>query len=154
MTIRERLERRRQIVDAGYTTPCWWWTGKLDQDGYGQIGLTTPEGMKFRRVHRVAYVEYKGPIPTECVADHLCRNRPCFNPDHLEMVVSKVNTLRGEGVTAQNVDKTRCPRGHLYTRTRPDGTRECQTCVREQARLASRRYQRKKRLPRGGDSHV
>jgi hypothetical protein len=64
------------------------------------------------RVHKLSYEIYKGKIPNGCEIDHLCRNRKCFNPDHLEAVTHKVNILRGEGLAAKKARQTHCIHGH------------------------------------------
>jgi hypothetical protein len=71
---------------------CWEWTGWRDKDGYGGCG----DG----RAHRVAWTKLVGPVPEGLVLDHLCRNPPCVNPDHLEPVTPKVNTARGRTAAA------------------------------------------------------
>ena len=71
--------------------------------------------------------------------DHLCKNRKCVNPDHLEVISGKENTLRGMGPTAINARRTHCVNGHEFTPEntyiRPDdGARDCRTCAREAKR--------------------
>lgn len=110
---------------------CLIWTGAHTADGYGNIGV---HGESLR-VHRVAYILARGPIPDDLVLDHLCRRRDCVNPDHMEPVTNKVNVLRGEGACARNARVTECPYGHPYdeanTYVRPDGRgRECRACIR------------------------
>lgn len=92
-------------------------------------------------VHRVAYEAAKGPIPEGLHIDHLCRNRACCNPDHLEAVTKRVNTLRGVGPTAQNSAKTHCKWGHEFTpeNTRQrKGGRECLACKEARSLARSR----------------
>jgi hypothetical protein len=72
--------------------PCWVWTGAM-QKGGGYGLFWTAAGL--RRAHKYSYVEARGPVPTGLELDHLCRNRACVNPDHLEAVSHSVNTLRG-----------------------------------------------------------
>lgn len=85
--------------------------------------------------HRRAYREARGAIPEGLVLDHLCRNRWCCNPDHLEPVTNAENILRGESPPAKNARKERCPNGHDY-QTQKDGTRRCAIC-RYNRRVAS-----------------
>jgi hypothetical protein len=77
----------------------------------------------------------RGPIETGLTVDHLCRNRRCVNPDHLEIVTNKDNILRGLSFAAMNKAKTHCIHGHEFneqnTRHRHNGTRECLQCRRE-----------------------
>ena len=65
--------------------------------------------------HRIGYEQLVGPIPKGLELDHLCRVRHCVNPDHLEPVTHKENTLRGSCPAAVNARKTHCKRGHPLT---------------------------------------
>lgn len=122
---------------------CWEWTGNRDPHGYGRITVAK----KTKRAHRVVYEHFKGPIPEGLVIDHLCRNPGCVNPDHLEAVTIKVNTLRGVSVSARNAVKTHCIHGHEFT---PENTyrrktgRACRACLR----VAWKRHRAKKRSNR------
>lgn len=73
------------------TGPCWEWTGCISAAGYGQCTY------RYKRyyVHRFVYEHLVGPIPEKFQLDHLCRNRRCANPDHLEPVTSWTNSKRG-----------------------------------------------------------
>lgn len=84
---------------------CWEWRGALSRAGYGAFGRTRGTTI----AHRIAYELVKGSIPKNFTLDHLCRNRRCVNPDHLEPVTLSVNVKRGG-----NTIKTECPRGHPY----------------------------------------
>lgn len=77
-------------VDAGYLSPCWLWTGKQHKKGYGLIQVRG----KRQRAHRYVYEQLVGPIPEGLEIDHLCRNKPCVNPDHLEPVTLRENLRR------------------------------------------------------------
>ena len=111
-------------------TPCWLWTGKLEH-GYGRLHLRSGRP----GAHRFAYELLVGPIPENLQIDHLCRNRACVNPAHLEPVTSRTNTLRGTGPTAQFARLDRCRLGHPFdlfnTYVKPDGARICRICRRE-----------------------
>lgn len=71
---------------------CWVWTAARTSKGYGQFRI----GPRPVRAHRYAYTLLVGPIPDGLQLDHLCRNRLCVNPGHLEPVTNWENTLRGE----------------------------------------------------------
>lgn len=89
---------------------CWEWQGYLSRDGYGYFSI----GIHNTRVHRWSYEYYNQTvIPFDKQIDHLCRNRKCANPNHLEMVTCKENTRRGTGIF-RNSSKTHCPYGHPY----------------------------------------
>lgn len=108
---------------------CWEWIGSKTE-GYGRIYVDSRHAI---RAHRFAYEFVIGPIPTPEL-DHLCRNRGCVNPAHLEPVTTKENTLRGFGPTAKNARKEACPVGHVYSRRRHNGQRICQTCANRRTR--------------------
>lgn len=78
-------------------TGCWLWARSTNRNGYGRI----VRGNKTILVHRAVWEAVRGPIADGMVLDHLCRNRRCANPDHLEVVSIRLNTLRGIGPTAQ-----------------------------------------------------
>lgn len=79
------------VQDCGYKTPCWTWQYHVSVYGYGRARV----GGKSVPAHRMMYERYKGPIPSGLEPDHLCRNRKCVNPDHLEPVTRAVNLQRG-----------------------------------------------------------
>lgn len=130
------------------TSDCWTWTGShFKQTGYALFNVKMTDGVwRPTTAHRVAYRLSTGPIPDGLVLDHLCRNRWCVNPAHLEPVTRGENVLRGEGRSAQQARWTECPRGHSFdgpnTYIRPSGKRECRTCMNARE---SRRPPRKRR---------
>lgn len=113
------------------TDGCWEWTAAKNQSGYGRFW----DGERCVQAHRWAYEQLVGPIPDALELDHLCRNRGCVRPEHLEPVTGYENILRGEGGSAMNARKTRCWRGHslgedgdVYVAR--DGARSCRECRR------------------------
>jgi hypothetical protein len=124
---------------------CWIWIGAKSREGYGFFHLPSPR--RLVRAHRFAWENTlgHGPIPQGKQLDHLCRVPSCVNPDHLEVVTPRENTLRGKTAPAANILKTECPKSHPLTGsnlyTSPDGRRRCRECRRgkDQARRAHAR---------------
>jgi hypothetical protein len=120
---------------------CWVFQGAKSW-GYGVLG-TGRRGDGTRRMtsaHRVVYEALVGPVPEGLDLDHLCRNRACVNPTHLEPVTRQVNLLRGLTIPAAHAAKTHCPQGHAYDEANTHvyrGMRLCRACDREKHR---RRY--------------
>lgn len=116
------------------------WTGVVNNKGYGvvRVGDTTTTA------HRATWFVAYGPIPEGMQVDHLCRNRLCINPDHLELVTGAENYGR-----SPRVQVTHCPAGHpyagdnlrLYVDRYGRTHRQCVICRRE----AGRRYEAKRR---------
>ena len=104
---------------------CWEWTRSL-QHGYGQ--------WKGRRAHRIAFTYVFGDIPEHLTVDHLCRNKQCVNPYHLDIVPIRINVLRSPiAVASMNNRKTHCSHGHIYSGKNLRfyrGQRVCRECFR------------------------
>jgi hypothetical protein len=109
---------------------CIVWIAARDSNGYGQFGMPRHLGGAFVRAHRLAYEVCHGQIPAGMVIDHLCNNKRCVNPDHLEAVTQKENCSRAAGIRARA--RTYCRQGHRYTDENtyfyPSG-RRCKTCL-------------------------
>lgn len=118
-------------VDA--TGICWEWTASI-VNGYGKFGRDPEHGYVVVGAHRWAWEHLVGPVPVGLDLDHLCRNRRCVNPDHLEPVTRGENVRRGRNA---NREKTRCPAGHPLVPgnlvAKHQG-RKCRTCNSEHAR--------------------
>lgn len=126
---------------------CWEWTASLNAYGYGQFY----DGETMRLAHSFIYRSLVGDYPGDL--DHLCRNRRCVNPDHLEPVTRRENIRRGASHVAVQMRQTGCGKGHSYndvnTYVDGRGKRICRPCVREKVkdqRARGIRYDRKKEL--------
>lgn len=137
---------------------CWEWTAYRDKKGYGKFQV----GNKARGAHKVAWELLMGPVPHGLDLDHLCRNPPCVNPDHLEPVTRRENVLRGinaiPGKHHHMAQRTHCVNGHEYTeensyhRVDRAGHKQCKTCHRERDR-AWRQANREKHNARAREYH-
>lgn len=151
MLIPERIVSKIHVVPCG---GCWQWEGATIQQGYGHVQW---DG-KPRRAHRLLYELMVGVIPDGLEIDHLCRNRACVNPTHMEPVTHAEN-LRRAGAH-RNLDSyndprramTHCHRGHEFTpentRVKSGGSRDCRAC----ARLHRAKWRAKQRRAVKGES--
>jgi len=124
----------RHVHEAG-PDECWEWTGWCDRAGYGRFRPTSKQSDPKTPAHRFAYELFVGPIPDGLELDHLCRNKSCVNPGHLEPVTAQVNSRRR---SAALPPKTHCRQGHPFdeanTSIQKDGSRKCRACDRERHR--------------------
>lgn len=133
-TINDHIDNTIKVND------CWIWNGSVDSRGYGQLRSNG----KTWRAHRFFYSELVGQIPSRYQIDHVCRNKLCVNPDHLEAVTQTEN-IRRSGAWDVNKTKTHCPAGHEYSDSNTlsrNNKRTCLICKRER----SKKYMQEKRL--------
>ena len=104
-TAHERFEKKIEKTET-----CWNWVGGISGTGYGNFWLLG----KSISAHKFAYLMFKGNIKKGLQIDHLCKNRKCVNPEHLEVVTCRENLMRGNGFNRVNAEKTHCPAGHAY----------------------------------------
>lgn len=121
------MQRLMRSISVSIDTKCWNWQKCQDGYGYGVVRVNTIG----YRVHRLVFALCVGEIPEGLVLDHLCRNRLCCNPRHLEPVTIGENVKRGFATV------THCNQGHEYT---PQNTlrhhkrRRCRECHNAQER--------------------
>ncbi len=122
----DRIKKKAITNEQG----CWIVQTSLDQDGYY---IASYRG-KAVRAHKKIYIILKEEIPKGMVTDHLCKNRACCNPRHIEIVTSRENIRRG---ISANRNKTHCPKGHKFTlentyieKAKPNhsSSRHCKIC--------------------------
>lgn len=144
VSLEARLFRRSVVNEE---TGCIEWIGAASAGGYGRIQVAG----KSEFTHRVSYALFVGELKDNMHIDHLCRNRICFRPDHLEQVTPGVNAMRGLAGKvrgAQQRAKTHCPRNHPYDKENTiwdkRGYRLCMICHKvQQSEYRKRRKERR-----------
>lgn len=115
---------------------CNIWQGFLDKDGYGTFYFFK----RSRRAHRFAYYMANGDIPPGMVVDHICRKRSCVNPEHLQLVTPRQNSLENSlSVGAINARKILCKRGHPFDK-KYGSQRYCTICQSEKAKRLRKKW--------------
>lgn len=150
----EKVNKNGQVPDSCPALgACWIWNGATSRTGYGYWAVKRVKKL----IHRLTYVDSKGEIPAGLEIDHLCKNRGCCNPHHLEAVTHKENLARSylsfkeRGARGNTVRKQRCAarthcrNGHEFTTTNTyitkEGHRECRKC----RAISQRAYEKNKR---------
>lgn len=122
---------------------CWDWVSRLTTNGYGCILWNE----KFTRAHRLVYEGLVGPIQPELTIDHLCKNKLCCNPVHLEQVTLTENLRRSNNASSVNRRKTHCIRGHELSgenlKMNNAGERRCRKCKVMTNKLFEQRRRKK-----------
>lgn len=124
---------------VGDPAECWIWQGSINpKTRYGTFRTGSRKNGHTFNAHRLVYQLMVGTIPAGGQIDHLCRNRACVNPAHMEIVTNRENALRRPDVIAAR-SREMCPKcgtdltpENIYVR--PNGTVECRECKRESVR--------------------
>lgn len=127
MTTLERLKNHIVENEQG----CWVWSGYVRKDGYANFRI----GSRFWKAHRASFYLHKGQIPDGLDLDHLCRNRACVNPKHLDPVTRSVNCKRGNtGKHLIGAHNTHALKDHPKQEYFDEkGRSRCRECRRQQA---------------------
>ena len=139
---RNLSDRFWEKVEIGRANNCWPWRAHLHEFGYGLINI---DGVP-RRAHRVAYELEVGPVPKNHDLHHLCENRRCVNPKHLEPLSRSAHMAQ---TPAWIGNKTHCSKGHEYTNQntiwKQGKYRRCRTCWNEAEKLRRRKVRARKK---------
>jgi hypothetical protein len=158
-----------KVDRSGGPEACWWWTGYLYPTGYGGIKTFPGDGRKVMAyAHRLSYQLTKGEIPEGREIDHICFNKACVNPAHLQAITHRENILRSDipakmhaALRAQGYRRGRSPKpfgiagfckhGHMLSVVGVDEhalrnggvRRKCRECrkIKDRLRYAKKRMQ-------------
>lgn len=146
----ERIAKHSRPLPNG----CIEWTGAINAHGYGQSSYYVDGKQRNCNAHRFSYLVTHGEIPEGMHVHHVCYNRRCINPAHLELRTPKgnVHDAGSRNVTKAFAEATHCVHGHPFSGdnlyVRPTGERLCRECSRRNARETSRRKTRRE-CPKG-----
>ena len=136
--VAERAVSRVRVDKNG----CWISTYSIASHGYAQIGWQDKGYRQVVTAHRAAWTHVHGQIPPGMTVDHICRVRPCVNPDHLRVMSNRDNARGGGGLhlTPPTPTDESCQRGHVVL-LYPSGAKHCRECAQEWARRKRHRQQ-------------
>lgn len=150
LTVEQRARQQVRLqrnVEVDPASGCWNWKLGLSVGGYG----TTAMYGKTWPAHRLSYFLFVGDFDPALDIDHLCRNRRCCYPEHLEPVPARVNLFRSTNHIVSQLTATHCPKGHPYDaenlHVRPSGRRACRACQREWSNDRYRRIRSGEHVP-------
>jgi len=120
------IQRFTKYIQLDILSGCWIWKGNLNPDGYGVIKIKG----KGLLAHRFSYEYYNDKIKEGLTIDHLCRNKACVNPQHLEPVTLQENIKRGltGKINHRNTRKAYCIHGHEFNEENTYYHKEHRTC--------------------------
>jgi len=140
--------KKRLLAKMTIVGDCWEFNGEILRNGYGRLTATLAGNRMRFSAHRLSYMLFVGPIPDNLVIDHLCRNRRCFNPKHLEAVTILENVRRSLPFKPKKIGNRYeyCQRGHMDWIIGYNGFRTCHTCRMEREKLRQRKIRLERKM--------
>lgn len=128
----DKVDKESGDIHPVLETRCWLWTAGLSEKGYGTFRFNG----RMQKAHRLTYELRYGEIPKGLEPDHLCSNRRCIRPEHLEAVTHRENIHRSNGIAAKNAKKTHCLNDHEFDNdntyfNKTSGSRQCRQCRKD-----------------------
>lgn len=135
------IKRFWRKVDKGRgKSNCWNWLGAKSRSGYDTFNRSRRSPRGTMLAHRISLEIAGRPVPAGLVADHICRNPGCVNPDHLEAVTNRENTLRGTAGRHRIIERVsvnHCANGHPFDHPNTywfGKWRQCKACKADHVR--------------------